>query len=191
MCTPIDYGRLMRLWSTLRRRFALLLLPTLLGLCSFFVAAMPSGSTAIRADAADMWDIPRAPSERIPSQALVMDVSVARPHARPSVSLTVTDRTKVKKIARAIDDLPTAQPIAIACPDIPVDARAVTFTFRAVRRGPALAQASEPASASGPLDPCEPMRFTLAGRVLTPLLGGAAVVEQAQALLGVTLRLAR
>lgn len=155
------------------------------------LVALPGGSTAIRADAADMWDIPRPASERIPSQASVLDVSVARPDARPSLSLTVTDRTKVTKIARAIDRLPTVQPLAIACPDIQFDAPTVTFTFRASSRGPALAQASEPTSASGPLAPCEPMRFTVAGRVLTPLLGGAVVVEQAQVLLGVTLRQAR
>jgi hypothetical protein len=158
---------------------------------SVTLVAMPGGSTAIRADAGDMWDIPRPASERIPSQASVLGVSVARPDARPSLSLTVTDRTKVNKIARAIDRLPTVQPIAIACPDIQVDAPAVTFTFRASSRGPALAQASEPTSASGPLAPCEPMRFTIAGRALTPLLGGATVVEQTQVLLGVTLRQAR
>ncbi len=145
---------------------------------SVLLVALPGGSTAIRADAADMWDIPRPASERVPSQASVLDVSVTRPYARPSLSLTVTDRVKVKKIARAIDRLPTVQPIAIACPNIPVDARAVTFTFRAASRGPALAQVSESVSASGPLAPCEPMHFTLAGRVLTPLLGGATVVEQ-------------
>jgi hypothetical protein len=158
---------------------------------SVTLVALPDGSTAIRADAGDMWDIPRPASERIPSQASVLDVSVARPGARPSLSLTVTDRTKVTKIARAIDRLPTVQPIAIACPDIQVDAPTVTFTFRASSRGLALAQASASVSASGPLAPCEPMSFTIAGRTLTPLLGGATVVEQAQVLLGVTLRQAR
>lgn len=158
---------------------------------SMTLVALPDGSTAIRADAGDMWDIPRPTSERIPSGASVLEVSMARPGARPSLSLTVTDRIKVTKIARAIDRLPTVQPLAIACPDIQFDAPTVTFTFRASSRGPALAQASEPTSASGPLAPCEPMRFTLAGRALTPLLGGATVVEQAQVLLGVTLRQAR
>jgi hypothetical protein len=155
------------------------------------MVALPGGSTAIRADMADMWDIPRPSSERIPSTASVLDVAVTRPRARPSVSLTVTDPTEVKKIANFIDALPTTQPVAIACPDIPVDAPAVTFTFRADGRGPALAQARESASASGPLDPCEPMSFTLAGRSLIPLLGGATVIEPAQTLLGVTLRRAR
>ena len=158
---------------------------------SVTLVALPDSSTAIRADAGDMWDIPRPASERIPSQASVLDVSVARPGARPSLSLTVTDRTEVTKIAKTIDRLPTVQPITIACPDIQVDAAAVTFTFRASSRGPTLAQASEPTSASGPLAPCEPMRFTIAGRTLTPLLGGATVVEEAQVLLGVTLRQAR
>lgn len=158
---------------------------------SVTLVALPGGSTAIRADAADMWDIPRPASERVPSQASVLDVSVARPGARPSLSLTVTDRTKVTKIARAINRLPTVQPIAIACPDIQVDAPTVTFTFRTSPRAPALAQASAPVSASGPLAPCEPMSFTISGQTLTPLLGGATVVEQAQVLLGVTLRQAR
>lgn len=158
---------------------------------STLLVTLPGGATAIRADAADMWDIPRSASERIPPRASMLDVSVARPDARPSLSLTVTDRVTVTKIAMAIDRLSTVQPIAIACPDIQFDAPAVTFTFRASAHGPALAQASEPASASGPLAPCEPMRFTISGRALTPLLGGATVVEQAQALLGVTLRQAR
>ncbi len=158
---------------------------------SVVLVGLPGGSTAIRADAADMWDIPRPGFERIPTGASVLDVSVGRPHTRPSVALTVTDPTKVKKLAKAIDALQTAQPIAIACPNVPVDAPAVTFTFRATLRGPALAQASESASASGPIAPCETMSFSRAGRALTPLLGGATVVEQAQALLGVTLRRAR
>ncbi len=86
---------------------------------SVALVALPGGSTAMRADAADMWDIPRPSFERIPSRASVLDVSVGRPHARPSLALTVTDRAKVKKIANAINALPTAQPIAIACPDMP------------------------------------------------------------------------
>ena len=174
-------------------RFAWTPVPSVLYVRSLSVTlvVLPGGSTAIRADAGDMWDIPRPASERIPSRASVLDVSVARPGARPSPSLTVTDRAKVRKIARAIDRLPTVQPLAIACPDIEFDAPTVTFTFRASARGPALARASEPTSASGPLAPCEPMRFTLEGQALAPLLGGATVVEQAQALLGVTLRQAR
>lgn len=158
---------------------------------SVILVGLPGGSTAIRADAADMWDIPRPGFERIPSRVSVLDVSVGRAHARPSLALTVTDETKVKKLAKAIDALPTAQPIAIACPNMPVNAPAVTFTFRATRRGPALAQASESVSASGPIAPCETMSFSRAGRALTPLLGGSKVVEQAQTLLGVTLRRAR
>lgn len=158
---------------------------------SVVLVALGRGSTAIRADAADMWDLPKPASERIPSRARVLDVSVGRPDAPPSFSLRVTDRVKVKRIAKAIDRLPTVQPIAIACPNIPVDARTVTFTFRAITGGPALAQAGEPASASGPVSPCEPMDLTISGRVFTPLLGGAVVVEQAQTLLGVTLRQAR
>jgi hypothetical protein len=149
---------------------------------------LPNGSTGVRADAQDVWTIPRPPSERIPRSARVLEVTVARSHAAPSLSLSINDARKVSEIAAKIDRLPIVQPGALSCPALPVDGPFVTFTFRATRAGSMLAQASEAAWASEPSSPCEPMQLTIEGRPQADLLDGPSVVRSAQALLGVTLR---
>jgi hypothetical protein len=148
---------------------------------------LPDDSTGARADAQEVWVIPRSVSERISPSVRVLDVTLARPRTRPSLSMAVTDTAKVSKIASMIDRLPTVQPGAISCPALPVDGPFVTFTFRVTQGGRALAQASEPAWATEPTTACDPMTLTISGRVQTPLLGGASVVQKAEALLGVTL----
>jgi hypothetical protein len=158
---------------------------------SVLFVALPDGSTAVRADAGDMWDIPRPLTERIPSSASVLDVIVERPRMHPSPSITVTDTATVSKIAAMINHLATVQPVAISCPEISAGRAFVTFTFRATKRGAFLAQAIESASATGSVPPCETMQLTISEHTQTPLLGGASVVEKAQALLGVSLRESR
>ncbi|HEY5195008.1 MAG TPA: hypothetical protein VIJ39_14220 [Solirubrobacteraceae bacterium] len=148
---------------------------------------LPGGSTGVRADAQDVWVIPRSASERIPGSARVLEVMVARSHKVPSLSVIVSDVTKVSEIAAMIDRLPIVQPGALSCPAFPVNGPFVNFTFRSTRHGPTLAQASEAAWASEPSSACEPMRLTIAGRPRTALLDGPSVVRKAQALLGVTL----
>jgi hypothetical protein len=155
---------------------------------SVVLARLPDGSTGVVADAGDMWDIPRAAGERIPSTASVLDVVVTHPHARPSPSIAVTHTVTVAKIAALIDRLETVQPIAISCPMILSQRAFVTFTFRAATRGPVLAQAREPAGTTGSVPECEPMQLTISGRAYTPLLGGPSAIRQAEALLGVSLR---
>lgn len=148
---------------------------------------LPDGFTGVRADTQDVWIIPRSPSERIPRSAHVLEVTVARYRAAPSLSVTVSDPAKVSEIAARIDGLPIVQPGAFSCPALPVDGPFVTFTFRAARGGPTLAQASEAAWAREPSSACEPMRLTIAGRPRTALLDGPSVVSQAEELLEVKL----
>jgi len=103
------------------------------------------------------------------------------------VKRTVTDPRRVHRIAAMIDSLQTVQPEAINCPSYPADAPVVTFTFRAAPGGPALANASEPAYATEPTTPCDPMTIAVEGRRWTPLLGGASVVHAAEQMLRIKL----
>jgi hypothetical protein len=149
---------------------------------------LPHGSTGVRADAQDVWVVPRPAGERIPSSARVLDVTVGRRSNPPSLSMTVTDAAKVSKIAAMINGLGTVQPGAISCPAFPGDGAFVTFDFRATEGGPLVAEASEPGWAREPTTACDPMALTILGHAWTPLLGGASVVRRSQVLLGVTLQ---
>ena len=151
------------------------------------VVALPGGYTGVRADAEVQWIIPRPRGEQLPGDARLLEVTVARPGAAAVVQRTVTDRRRVHRIAAMIDSLQTVQPEAINCPSYPADAPIVTFTFRAATGGPVLARASEPAYATEPTTPCDPMTIVIEGRRRTPLLGGAAVVHAAQQMLGIKL----
>ena len=133
------------------------------------------------------WIIPRPLAKRIPSGARLLEVTVARPGATPLATRTVTDRSRVRRIAAMIDSLETVQPETINCPSYPANAPAVTFTFRATAGGPVLADASEPAYATEPTTPCDPMTITIEGRQWTPLLGGASVVHAVEEVLRIKL----
>ena len=152
------------------------------------VVGLPGGSTGVRADAQVQWIIPRPRGERIPTRARILEVAVARPAAAALVTRIVTDRRRVRRIAGLIDRLQTVQPEAINCPSFPTNAPVVTFTFRAATGGPVLADASEPAYATEPTTPCDPMTITIQGRRWTPLLGGASVVHAAQEMLRIKLQ---
>jgi hypothetical protein len=153
------------------------------------MVALPGGNTGVRADAQVQWIIPRPRGERIPTRAEVLQVTVARPGAATLVTRTVTDRRGVHGIASLIDRLQTLQPEVITCPAFPTNAPVVTFTFRsAVPGGPVLADASEPADATEPTTPCDPMTISIDGRRWPPLLGGASVVHATQEMLRIKLQ---
>jgi hypothetical protein len=86
-----------------------------------------------------------------------------------------------------VDRLAIVQPLLSHCLLYPADAPVVTFTFRARRTGAVLARASEPAYATDPTNNCDPMTFSVRGRTQTPLVGGGAVLDDVQRLLGVKL----
>jgi hypothetical protein len=121
----------------------------------------------------------------------VLDVTVSRddsPSPKLLLSATVSDPTKVDTLAMTIDQLQTIQPGEIwNCPDESVGQPMVTFTFRAAAGTPALATATVPDSATAPATACNLMTLTIHGRTRTPLVGGAAVVRETQALLGTSL----
>ena len=151
------------------------------------IVDLPGGRTGIRADAQVQWTIPRPADERIPPGVGELDVTRGLPHRAPEVSRHVTNPAEIHRLVAMIDRLQTIQPGAWACPAFPVNAPVVTFTFRSGLGGPPLAVASEPAFATEPTSPCDPMTFSIRGHARKPLLGGAAVVRAAGRMLGVRL----
>jgi hypothetical protein len=152
------------------------------------VVGLSHGFTAVRADAEVVWVIPRPASERIPAEVGEVDVRRGRSGQLLAVSVTVTDPARVATIVSLIDSLPTVQPYTMSCPSFGISP-VVTFTFRAKRHGPIVAQATQLASATDPTTGCDAMSFSIRGRPRAPLLGGAKVVRTVQRLLGVQLAL--
>jgi hypothetical protein len=151
------------------------------------VVDLPGGRAGIRADAQVQWTIPRPADERIPAGAHELDVTRGLPGTAPTLRVHVIDLARIRRLAAMIDQLETVQPGVWACPVYPVKAPIVTFTFRARLDGAALAVAREPAFATEPTTPCDPMTFSIRGRTRRPLLGGATVVRAAGRMLGIRL----
>jgi hypothetical protein len=150
------------------------------------VVGLTDGSTGVRADAQVVWMLPRPARERVPAAVRDIGISRGRPGHPPSLSLLVTNRAKVRKIVSMIDQLPTTQPGAWACPDLAA-AALVTVRFLATPLGPALATATEPTNVTEPTSPCNPLSFTLRGKPQTPLLHGASFLTRTERILGVSL----
>jgi hypothetical protein len=149
------------------------------------MAALPGGSTGVRADADVQWTVPRPASERVPRGAHLLTVTRnTLPGWPPPLSLAVTDRTEVRRVAATLDGLQIVQAQVIACPAL-FPAPTIAFTFYARAGGPPLARASMPAD--GPDGPCAPITFSVRGRRETPLLARPAFLRKAGRVLGVTL----
>ncbi len=166
-----------------RRRF-------LVGPEQLLIGAMTlhGGRVAIRVDAQVRYASPRPPSERVPSAARVVEITKAKPHGKPLLSLVVTQRSLVETLARVINGLPffgTTGGVAYSCPGLRDTTD--TFVFRARLGGPVLATVSEPAGTSLDPSPCETATLTIRGRTLPPLLEGGRLLEQASKLLKVKL----
>lgn len=150
------------------------------------VAQLKDGSTGVRVDADDVWISVRSASERVPAGVRVIDVVRGAPGQTPTVSKTVVRASQVRRIIDLIDDLPIIQPYATHCPaqrPAPMD----TFTFRATKRGPALAQASVRSNVGNSTTGCDAMTFYIRSKS-EPALGQARSFLQAvQRLLGVKL----
>jgi hypothetical protein len=147
--------------------------------------ALGAGETVVRVDAEDVWEIPRAASERIPAGVHEVDVTREVPGKPPTLSVSVTDAAKVAAIVKLVDGLPIVQPEAIACPMILADAPTVSLTFRARPGGPVLAQASRLASPDlAAATPCNPVDFTIGGAKQPPLLAGSAFLTAVGKVIG-------
>jgi hypothetical protein len=139
------------------------------------------GGTAIRADAEDVWLVPRPKSERVPASVNLITYTVSRLNLHTgttttSAPTTVTKQSDVRKIVSLVNGLPRAQPGAEACPaDIGPD---VDLKFYYQQGGPVVAEAD--AGGSG----CGGVSFTLGGRHEPELAGGAELVHQLEKLLG-------
>ncbi len=114
----------------------------------------------------------------------MLTVTRGHPGRKASLAMTTASPAKVRAIAGMLDRLHPARPGIVNCPNIPV-APTVTFSFRAQRDGPALAQART--LASGPHGECPGVMFKLPGRAQQDLTAQTAFLRQAQRVLGVAL----
>jgi hypothetical protein len=150
---------------------------------------LSGGRTGVRADVAVTYSAPRLRAQRVPPRARVLEIAIANPRAAPLLSLTVTDRAQIRRIAAIVDGLPFAaslRGVAISCPALtvaPVD----PFTFRSSPHGPALATVSEPANNPTGAEPCFTAAFTIRGHHERGLLEGGMLLRRASAILGVKL----
>ena len=150
---------------------------------------LADGSTGVRADAIVRYSAPRLPAQRVPLQARVLEITKANFRSKPSLSLTVIRRSRVRRIAELVDGLPfiaDLNGVAIACGVIgpaPID----TFTFRAAPTGRVLARVTEAADTpTGPY-PCTSTALTIRGHREPELLEGGTLLRRADAVLGVRL----
>jgi len=146
------------------------------------VTPLPGGVSGLRADAADIWVMPRAASEKVPAGVVSIGVTQSGGGLKP-FSHSITSATQISRIVAAINGLPTVQPGVIACPADPTGAAHVAFTFRGRNRA-VLAQAAENADVVEPTDACDPLSFSIRGRRQTPLLRGAWFLEKVQSVAG-------
>jgi hypothetical protein len=126
------------------------------------MAALLNGSTGIRVDVAAEWLLPRPRSEMVP--AGVREIDIQGKH----LSRRVTQPAKVQKIIRWFDALDIVQGgPAHSCPAV-IDRGEVVIDFRSAQRV-LLAQARF--NAAGALTDCNPIAFSIHGRMQTPLIG--------------------
>jgi hypothetical protein len=147
-------------------------------------APLPNGSTAVRADAQDVWEMPRPASEQVPSSVRVLDIAVipfSPAGSRRLLSITVTDTATVSGIAATINHLATLKPYGAGLCRAEAEGPIVIFAFKATRGGPVLAQAKQVWGG------CHPMNLWIYKHKQTPLLGGPSVIQQAEKLLHLTL----
>ncbi|HWF55963.1 MAG TPA: hypothetical protein VG223_15100 [Solirubrobacteraceae bacterium] len=167
---------------------------TALGPRQLVVAALglSNGTTVVRADSEVRYVAPRPYSERIPSAARVLDITISGGSPRPVLSRTVTRLSEVRRIAGFVNALPFLghdSGVAFSCPDFSSGAPVDTFVFRATPAGPVLATVSEWAATPIDTSPCTLTTLRVRGHREPPLMDGGVLLHQAGSLLGV--RLAR
>lgn len=163
----------------------------LLGTREISVTAISDSSgTTVRLDAEVAYVAPRPPNQRIPSAARVLDVTVGNPK-RPSLSLTVTNRSKIREVADMVNALPFDSPekgAVYSCPLFLSGTSLVTFVFRSTDRGPALAMVSEYSGTPTTPYPCAATWLVIRGHNQPDLQDGGRLLKGAGALLKVRLR---
>jgi hypothetical protein len=144
------------------------------------ITAARGGGTAIRADAQDVYWIPRPKWERVPAGVTQIGVTVQRLNVTngqtTSTSQTVTDPKQVAKIISLVNALPGAQPWITACP---IDAGPnVSLNFLSAAGAPPLATAN--AAGSG----CDGVSFAIHGKQEPGLGNGSTLDQQLGRMLG-------
>jgi hypothetical protein len=147
---------------------------------SVTIAAAPGGGTAIRADAQDVYWIPKPKWERVPAGVQQIDVNVQRldqsTGKTTTTSQTVTNASQIATIISLVNALPPAQPWILFCPaDF---GPTVTLNFLSAPGAPPLA------TAVGDGSGCGGVSFTLRGRTAPELGNSPELVTRLGHLLG-------
>jgi hypothetical protein len=142
------------------------------------IATASGGGTAIRADAEDVYWVPRPKWEKVPPGVNVIDVTVQRFNPQRSSSTTITDPTKIAKTVSLVDALAPAQPGVVFCPaDF-----GPSVTLRFVSAPDAAPLATVVGDGSG----CGGISFALRGKQAPGLTGGFAFVPRIERLAGLS-----
>ena len=127
------------------------------------LVALPRHRTGVRADAQDIWMVPRPPTEKVPAAVREIDVRTSKAHRR------VESAAKVRRIVGWFDALPIVQPGGrFGCPPDTVRRPPMTLRFLSAK-GVLLARASVPGSFA--IGSCAPIEFWIGSHQQKPLSG--------------------
>jgi hypothetical protein len=127
------------------------------------LVALPHRRTGVRADAQDIWMLPRPPTEKVPAAVREIDVRTSKAHRR------VGSAAKVRRIVRWFDALPIVQPGGrFGCPPDTVRRPPMSLRFLSAK-GVLLARASVPGSFA--IGSCAPIEFWIGSHQQKPLSG--------------------
>lgn len=127
------------------------------------LVALPHQQTGLRADAQDIWLVPRTPSEKIPAGVHEVDVRTSKAHVR------VTSAAMVQRLVRLVDSLPIVQPgLVHGCPPDTIIRPPMSIRFLSAH-GALLARAQVPGSFA--IGACAPIEFWIRGHRQKPLSG--------------------
>jgi hypothetical protein len=127
------------------------------------LVALPRHRTGVRADAQDIWMLPRPQTEKVPTAVREIDVRTTKAHRR------VGSAAKVRRIVRWFDALPIVQPGGrFGCPPDTVRRPPMRLRFLSAQ-GVLLARASLPGSFA--IGSCAPIEFWIGSHRQKPLSG--------------------
>jgi hypothetical protein len=135
------------------------------------VLAAAAGAASAEVGGSVVRAMPAA-GPRIPAGVREVDVKRGVPGRAPTVSVDVTQASKVREVVSLIDGLAVAPPGAYACPMIPAGEPKLSLTFRAGRGGAVIARASQLILDLDGTSPCDPLTVTVSGRAQISLLAG-------------------
>lgn len=136
------------------------------------VVALPTGGTAVRADAQDQWVWTQAPRDHVPAAVREIDITRSRWPQLPPLALRVRNAAHVQRIVGWVDSLKVVPGGRTGCAiSMPGGAfgPSLTFDFRG-GRGRLLAQITMPDVGKSTPD-CAPMSYHVRGRPPLLLIG--------------------